>query len=327
MSKTIHWGIIGPGKIASQFASSFSNIKNAKLYAVASRDSEKARTFARKHNVEKYYGSYIELVEDPMVDVIYIATPHTFHLEHSLLCLNNKKAVLCEKPLTLNAKLATQLIDAAKRNDTFLMEGMWTRFFPTTIKAFELIKNGSIGEVKYMRADFGFHTSFDPSGRLFDVSLGGGAMLDVGVYPLFLSLLLFGRPDEIKAFATLTSTGADEMTTALLSYKNGTVANIFSAVMADTPKTAEIVGTSGMITIQSPWYKASSLALKDNAGKETRFDFSYKGTGFEFEISEVMRCLQDSKKESALMPLDFSLMMAEVSDEIRRQCGIVYSVD
>lgn len=327
MTKVIKWGIIGPGKIAQGFASSFSKIKHAKLYAVASRDEDKAKAFAKQHGIEKCYNTYEDLVNDEAVDVVYIATPHTFHAEHTLLCLNNKKAVLCEKPLTLNAKLASMMIAAARKNDTFLMEGMWSRFFPTTIKTLELIQKGLIGEVKYVRADFGFYAPYDPKGRLFDPVLGGGAMLDVGVYPLFLSLFLLGRPDQIKSFAHLSEAGIDTITSALLSYKNGALANIVSSIVADTPKTAEVVGTAGMITIHAPWYKASSLTLKPNNGKEKVYDLGYEGTGFEFQIREVMHCLQNDQKESKLMPLDFSLMMAEVSDEIRKQCGIKYAVD
>lgn len=327
MTKTINWGILGPGKIAKGFVSSFLKIHDAKLYAVASRDEEKAKAFAREYNIEKFYGSYEDLVNDPAVDVVYIATPHAFHAEQALLCLNHKKAVLCEKPLTLNHALAAEMVAVSRKNNTFLMEAMWTRFFPTTIKASELIQKGLIGVVKYVRADFGFHAPYDPKGRLFDLALGGGAMLDVGVYPLFLSLFLLGKPAEIKSFAQLSKSGIDKMTAALLFYESGAIADIFSSVVADTSKTAEIVGTAGTITIHAPWYKGSSLTLKPNNGQEKIYDLPYEGTGFEFQIREVMHCLQTNKKESKLMPLDFSLMMAEVSDEIRRQCGVRYSVD
>jgi predicted dehydrogenase len=327
MSRIINWGILGPGKIANRFASSFINISTGKLRAVASRDSEKAKVFAKQYSIPVSYDSYEALINDPEIDVIYIATPHPFHAEQTLLCLNAKKAVLCEKPLTLNHTLASRLVTAARQNDTFLMEAMWTRFFPTTIKTLELINKGSIGDVKYLRADFGFKAPYNEASRLFDLSLGGGAMLDVGIYPLFLALLILGKPTEIKSFAHLSATGADEITNALLYYKHGAIANILSAIVTDTPKNAEIIGTEGTITIHTPWHKASVVTLQKNSGDEERFALPYSGTGFEFQIEEVNHCLQNNKKESDLMPLNFSLMMTEVSDAIRAQCGIKYIED
>jgi len=326
MGRTINWGIIGPGKIADRFASSFKSIPDAQLYAVASRDLERSRSFAKLYDIQKSYGSYDALANDPDVDVVYIATPHAYHREQTLLCVHNKKAVLCEKPLTLNHNDALEMIEAAKKNNVFFMEAMWSRFFPTTIKTLKLIQEGAIGEVKYLRADFGFKSpTKDPKSRLFDLALGGGALLDVGVYPLFLALLILGKPDAIRSFATLADTGADETTNAIFHYKDGAIANILSSIVVDTPKDAEIIGTKGIITINTPWHKASSVTLKIDEN-ETRFDFPYEGTGFEYQIQEVMRCLQHNKKESDLMPFELSLMMAEVSDEIRRQCNINYSL-
>jgi len=325
MTRIINWGIIGPGKIASRFASSFKTIPNAKLYAVASRDIKKANTFAKTYDIEKCYDNYESLANDATVDVIYIATPHVFHREQSLLCLTNKKAVLCEKPLTLSHNDAIDMVGCARSNNVFLMEAMWSRFFPTTIKALELVQQGAIGDVKYLRADFGFKSpDYDPKSRLFDLSLGGGSLLDVGVYPLFLALLILGRPENIKSFASLAPTGADEVLHAALHYKDGAIASILSAIVIDTPKDAEIMGTRGTITIHTPWHKANALTLKDNDGAEKRFDFPYNGTGFEYQIQEVIQCLQNDQKESSMMPLDLSLLMAETSDEIRRQCGIQY---
>ena len=328
MSRTINWGIIGPGKIANRFASSFEAIPDATLYGVASRNLEKAKSFALDHNIPNYFDDYEALVNDPHIDVVYIATPHAFHLEQTLLCLQNKKAVLCEKPLTLNHKYAVEMVTAARSRSVFLMEAMWSRFFPTTMKTLELIRAGAIGDVKYLRADFGFKVpSYDPKSRLFDLSLGGGALLDVGVYPLFLALLILGRPDSIKSLASLAPTGADEIVNAIFHYKNGTMANILSSIIIDTPKDAEIIGTTGTITIHTPWHKANSLTVTKNSGKQQRYDFPYEGTGFEYQIQEVTRCLQNNQTESKLMPLDLSLMMADVSDEIRKQCGVVYPED
>jgi predicted dehydrogenase len=327
MTRVINWGILGPGKIANRLASSFGKNPAAKLYAVASRDIEKAKTFAQQYNIPNCYDSYEKLIDDPNVDVIYIATPHTFHYEQTLLCLNKKKAVLCEKPLTINYRCAEEMVATARKNNTFLMEAMWTRFFPATHKVLEIIKSGKLGDVKYLRADFGFKGPYDPNGRLFNIKLGGGAMLDVGVYPLFLSLLVFGKPDSITSMAHLNTTGADELINALLYYKSGSIASVLSAVVTDTPKTAEIFGTLGRLTMQSPWHKASALTITLNDGSEEQISLPYDGTGFEFQIQEVTQCLLNNKVESDLMPLDFSLMMTSVSDEIRKQCGIKYPED
>jgi predicted dehydrogenase len=327
MTRIINWGILGPGKIANRLASSFGKIPEAKLYAVASRDIEKAKAFAHEHNIPNCYDSYEKLIDDPNIDVIYVATPHSFHYEQTLLCLHKKKAVLCEKPLTINLRCAGEMIATARKNKTFLMEAMWTRFFPATHKALEIIKSGKLGDVKYLRADFGFKAPFDPNSRVFNVKLGGGAMLDVGIYPLFLSLLVLGKPDSITSAAHLNATGADEIINALLYYKSGSIANILSSVVADTPKTAEIFGTLGRLTMQTPWHKTSTLTVRLDDGSEEEFTFPYEGTGFQYQIEEVTQCLLNNKIESDLMPLDFSLMMTSVSDEIRKQCGIKYPED
>lgn len=327
MSRIINWGIIGPGKIANRLATAFGKHPSAKLYAVASRDISKAKSFAAQYNISNVYDSYEKLTDDPNVDVIYVATPHTFHHEQTLLCLNKKKPVLCEKPLTLNHHLAKEMVAAARKNKTFLMEAMWTRFFPATHKMLEIIRSGKIGDVKYMRADFGFKAPYDEQSRVFNIKLGGGAMLDVGVYPLFLSLLVFGRPEKITSLAQLSKTGADETTNALLHYKSGALTSILSSVVMDTPKTAEFFGTEGRLTMHTPWHKAMDLTVRLNDGSEENFSFPYEGNGFEFQIAHVTDCLLNNKTESDLMPLDFSLMMAEVSDEIRKQCGIKYPED
>jgi predicted dehydrogenase len=324
MNKRFRWGIIGPGKIARRFADSFSLLPHAELYAVASRDTVRGKEFASAYSIPKIYVRYEELVNDRDVDAIYISTPHAFHYECALLCLKNKKPVLCEKPLTLNRSLAQALITTARENNTFLMEAMWTRFIPATVKAVELIQSGVIGEVKFIYADFGFAAAFDPSSRIYDLKLGGGAQLDVGIYPMFLALQVLGKPESIKAFAKLASTGADENTSALFYYKDGAIANIYSSIVAESPKQADIIGTKGTISIHTPWYKSQALTLTIGRDDKKLINIPYPGTGFEFQIEEVMRCLNENKIESNRMSHDFSLLMAEVSDEIRKQVGVKY---
>ena len=208
--KIFKWGIIGPGKIAEKFAEALLNCPNAELWAVASRDKERAESFAKKYRAVKYYDQYEALINDEEIDVVYIATPHTFHYRHVLLCLNNKKPVLCEKPLSVNYQSALEMITLAKETKVFLMEAMWTRFLPVIKEVFRLIKQGEIGEIIFIKADFGYSFPYDTESRIFNMKLGGGSLLDIGVYPLFLALSLLGEPDSVKTFAHISSTGADE---------------------------------------------------------------------------------------------------------------------
>jgi predicted dehydrogenase len=324
VEKRFRWGIIGPGRIAKRFADSFSLLPQAELYAVASRDAVRGKEFASAYGIPKVYTNYEDLVKDKEVDAIYISTPHAFHYECALLCLKNNKPVLCEKPLTLNRSLAQVMINTARENNTFLMEAMWTRFIPATVKALELIRSGVIGEVKFIYADFGFATPFNPDSRIYDLKLGGGAQLDVGIYPMFLALVVLGKPENIKAFAKLATTGADENTSALFYYNDGAIANIYSSIVAESPKQADIIGTKGTISIHTPWYKSQALTLTTGRDDKKLVNIPYPGTGFEFQIEEVMRCVKENKIESDLMSHSFSLMMAEVSDDIRRQVSVKY---
>ncbi len=324
--KKYKWGIIGPGKIAEKFADALSCCPNAELWAVASRDKERAESFAIKHKAEKYYDQYEALVNDADIDIVYVATPHTFHYRHVLLCLKNKKAVLCEKPLSVNYQSAFEMISLAKENKIFLMEAMWTGFLPVIQEVFRLIKSGEIGEIIFVRADFGYAFPYDTESRIFNMKLGGGSLLDIGVYPLFLALSLLGMPDTIKSSAHFSSTDADESMNIMLSYKNGAMASLYSTILATTPTTAEITGTKGSITIQQPWYKASAIILRKPDGTEKNISMPYGNNGFEFEINEVMNCLDQKMTESTLMSLDFSLMTAKVVNEICDQCSVSYEV-
>ena len=323
--KKYNWGIIGPGKIAAKFAKALLNISNSELIAVASRDKERAKLFANKYKAKRYYENYEALANDDKIDIVYIATPHTFHHRDVLLCLNNKKAVLCEKPMSVNYQSTLEMVTLARNNNVFLMEAMWTRFLPIIKETIRLIEIGKIGELKFVRADFGFTFPFNPGSRIFDLKLGGGSLLDIGVYPLFLALQLLGEPDAIKSFAHLSVTGADESMNAMLYYKNKAMASVFSTVAANTPVIAEITGTDGCITIQSPWYKSSSLVLRKN-NTEKKISLPYGENGFEFEIEEVTNCLDNNLTESPALPLSFSLMMSKVVNEISNQCNLRYEV-
>ena len=326
MNKIYKWGIIGPGRIAQKFAAALALVPDATLHAVASKDIDRARQFATTYNAPVFYDNYEALANNDEVDAVYIATPHTFHHAHVLLCLQKNKAVLCEKPMSVNYASTLEMVETARNNNTFLMEAMWSRFLPIIEKTLQLIKEGEIGELKYLRADFGFVAPFDPSGRLYDMKLGGGSLLDVGVYPLFLAMLIMGKPDEIKAFAHLSPTGADETTNALLYYKNGMMANILSSITTQTPLIAEISGTEGTIILDRPWYKGSELHVRKKDTITQSVSVPYGSNGFELQVQEVQQCLEKKMTESQLMPLDFSLLISSVSEEIAKKINISYQM-
>lgn len=318
------WGIIGPGRIANKFATALTLAEGASLGAVASRNADRAREFAGKFGASVYYNNYEALANDPSIDAVYIATPHGFHCEHALLCLQKGKAVLCEKPMALSNLQVQLMIAAAKENKAFLMEAMWTRFLPVMEKTLELIRDGQIGTVRQVRADFGFNAPFDPDGRLYNLRLGGGALLDVGVYTIFLCLLLLGEPDKILSAAHFAPTGADETCQALFQYADGRNAIISSGIACQTSLTAEIAGTRGMIRIPAPWYKNDLLVLQREGEEPRSISLDPMINGFEYEIRETMECLEKGLIESPRMPHAFSLSMSRVMDRIREQCGIRY---
>jgi predicted dehydrogenase len=318
------WGIIGPGKIANKFATALPLAGNARLRAVASRDLARAQSFANTHAAEQIYDSYEKLAADPMIDAVYIATPHGFHAEHALLCLRNGKAVLCEKPMALNAAEVSSMIAASRAHNAFLMEAMWTRFIPLTQQITEMIAAGKIGETKYIRADFGFFAPFQPAGRLYNLRLGGGSLLDIGIYPLFLCLYLLGKPDNIRAAGHLAPTGSDETCHALLTWNDGRSAVISSTLACQTSLTAEIAGTAGSIRIPTPWYKNDRLTWYPAGQPEDTILLEPMVNGFEYQIREVSRCLEAGRIESPSMSHEFSLTMSQTMDEIRRQIGVKY---
>jgi predicted dehydrogenase len=318
------WGIIGPGKIANKFASALPLAGNARLGAIASRDAVRAEAFASAHGAEHIYDSYEALAADPAIDAVYIATPHGFHAEHALLCLQKGKAVLCEKPMALNARQVGEMTAASVRYRAFLMEAMWTRFLPLMQQTTELISTGKLGTVKYIRADFGFLSPFQPASRLYDLRLGGGSLLDIGIYPLFLCLQLLGKPDSIRAAGHLAPTGADDTCHAILQYPGGRSAVVSSTLACQTSLTAEIAGTEGMIRIPSPWYKNDRLQWNRSGEEAQTIQLEPMVNGFEYQIREVTRCLDAGLIESPSMPHAFSLLMAGTMDTIREQIGVRY---
>jgi len=324
MPKKYNWGIIGLGKIAQKFAQDLKVIPNARLHAVASRSANRAKAFAKLYRAPYSYGSYEEILKCPDLDVVYIATPHVLHCENTMMCLEHQIPVLCEKPFAMNAAQAKRMISLAQFQKTFLMEALWTRFLPTIEKTLELIEEGAIGELISLKADFGFDAPFDPESRLFNQNLGGGSLLDVGIYPVFLSLLLFGKPQTIKASATIGTTNVDENCGVVLKYENNQIAILDSSMVTKTATEAIINGTKGTIKINSRWHEPTSLtlSLKDGTSKDFHFDFN--SNGYHYEAAAVMESLEKNQTEHPWMSLDFSLDLMELLDQIRLESRIFY---
>jgi predicted dehydrogenase len=324
MAKPINWGIIGPGHIAAKFAADLHLAENSLLKAVASRSLPRARDFADKFAVERAYGSYAELAEDADIDVVYIATPHPHHFTNAMRCLKRGKAVLCEKPLGMNSSEVEQLYAVARENKCLLMEGLWTRFIPATEKLLQLIHQGDIGEVIFIQADFGFRAPADPQSRHFDKALGGGSLLDIGIYPVFLSHLLCGPPDTCKALATMTDGGVDSACTILFGYREQGQAMLSSTFLIDTQCAATIYGSTGTIKLQTPFHHSKKLHLWRDAQQE-EFTIPYRGNGFVDEIEEIESCLRQNRWQSPRLPLQMSLGVAHSLDRIRAEIGLHYT--
>jgi predicted dehydrogenase len=323
MEKKIRWGIMGPGHIANKFVQSVKCIKDAEITAVGSRSIERAAEFAAQYGISSYYGSYHDFVADPEVDIVYIATQHPGHFECALMCLKAGKAVLCEKPFTLNAPETEILIRTARESGIFLMEAMWMRYLPAIVKVRELLAENAIGEIRMIKADFGNRTPWNPEGRLLNPASGGGALLDVGIYPVSFASMIFGAsPVKITSAAYLGATGVDEQFSAILGYEEGRIAVLSGAVRTALPNEARVIGTEGYIRIPHFWY-AGGFELSRN-GKTEQFELPFVSTGYIHEAEEAMRCLRAGLKESNIMPLDESLKIMQILDALRKQWGLKY---
>lgn len=329
MAEKVRWGILGCGKIAHKFAGDIPLTGNGVLAAIASRQADNAKAFALQYGGTHVFTSYEELVASNVVDVIYIATPHGFHYEHVLLCLKHKKAVLCEKAFALNVKQAEEMIALAKSEKVFLMEAFWTKFLPQYNKVLQLITDDVIGEIKWLQADFGFKASSPPAQRLYDPALGGGSLLDVGIYPVFLALSLLGKPKSITAAITPYDTGVDEQCAMSFTYSNGTLATLSSSFAADTPVEAVIAGTKGRIRWKNRFHNAvGEIELVLDKDQPVKIDVHREnGYGYQFEARHVGECLQQGLTESPVMKFTDTLLLMETLDAIRKVCGIRYSAD
>ena len=327
MGDTIRWGILGPGSIAKQFARGLAVLPDAELVAVGSRSAEHAAAFADEFDVPRRHASYAALVADPDVDAIYVATPHPFHKDHSLLCLRAGKAVLCEKPFTVNAADAQEVIDCARHEKRFLMEAMWTRFLPILGQVRQWLAEGAIGEVRALTADFGFRSGWNPQGRLLNPELAGGALLDVGVYTVALASMVFGgEPVDIASLTHVGDTGVDEQSAMIFRYAAGQLAMLACAVRTGMPLEARLMGTDGSIHLHSPWWRGTTATLTRGQESE-QVERPFEGTGYNCEAAEVMRCLREGKLESDIMPLDETLGIARTLDRVRAQWGLKYPME
>ncbi len=322
-AKKIKWGIIGCGNIANKFASDLALIDDAKLVAVASRSMDRATEFGQQHNSEKAYDSYDELFLDTTIDIIYIATPHTSHAALSIKAMEHGKHVLCEKPLALNKKEALAMIEASKRTNQFFMEALWTRFNPSLIAIKKRIDNGEIGQLKFINVDFSFKTDKSLDSRVLDLDLGGGTILDIGIYPAFLVYLLLGVPKEILAKSIFHKVTKCDMQTAMLFHYDDAQAILYSGFESQSELVARISGTEGQIHLNRPWLVAQSYTLLKNE-KEEVFELPTTGLGFSHEILECHNCIRANRIESEFWSHQNSLDLISILDKVREQVGLKY---
>jgi len=327
MTKDIRWGILGLGSIAGVFAAGLQAVPNAQLVACGSRTAEKAEAFGEKWKIPHRHADYAALAADPEVDAIYVATPHPMHREDVLLCLEHGKAVLCEKPFTVNAREAAEVIAAARRAGLLVMEAMWTRFLPHMAQVRAWLNAGAIGDVRMLHADLGFRANFDPRGRLLNPTLAGGGLLDVGVYTVSLAHGILGVPTAVTGLAHFGETGVDEQAGMVLGYPEGRLAVLSCGVRTNIPHVARILGTEGNILIREPWWRPTSVTLAVNGKEEQTVTPEIVGNGYNYEAVEFGNCLRAGLLESPLFPLDETLAIMHTLDSLRAQWGLKYPME
>ncbi|MEV6623876.1 Gfo/Idh/MocA family oxidoreductase [Amycolatopsis sp. NPDC051106] len=312
--KPLRWGIMGTGGIAKSFAEDLELTGSGVVAAVGSRTAESAGVFAEQRGIPARHGSYEALANDPDVDIVYVATPHPLHHGNARLALEAGKPVLVEKPFTMNAEEARDLAGLARENNLFLMEAMWTRFLPHVRHLRGLLP--SLGDVVTVTADHGQWFAEDPAFRLFAPELGGGALLDLGIYPVSFASMVLGTPDRVAAMVTPAFTGVDAQTSMLFGYASGAQAVLSCTLSAASPTTASIVGTDGRIEIDGPFYAPASFTLIPRVGERSRFEYVDEGRGLRHQADEVARLLAAGETESPLMPLDETVSIMTTMDRV-----------
>jgi predicted dehydrogenase len=323
MSK-FRWGILATGSIANELAEALKMSDEAEVLAVASRTQASADAFGERWKVPRRYASYAELAQDPDVEIVYIATPHNLHHENMLMSLEAGKHVLCEKPLTLNARQAAECIALAREKSLFLMEAIWMRFFPAIKQVQEWVKAGEIGRVRMVSADFCIDVPYDPKNRLFDPELGGGALLDLGIYPLSFATLLLGFPQKIDGQAVMSPTGVDEVTSFSMQYENNVLAHLSCSSRAYKPAEAFVTGTEGYIKVHEHFLFPDKLTLNKYDQEPREMHLPYRGNGYIYEVEEVHACLKADLTESTVIPLDDSHKQIQLMDTLRQKWGMSY---
>ncbi len=323
MKDSIGWGILGPGKIAHSFVNDLKLVKGGRLIAAASRDLTRAESFISEHGGDYAFGSYEELFQCDAVDVIYIATPHTGHMEWAIKAMQSGKPVLCEKPLGVNLGQVKQLLAVAKEQQVFLMEALWSRFNPSIQKVKQLIDQNEIGKVSYIHADFAFYgLDRDEKGRILNPDLAGGSILDIGIYPIFLAYLILGKPQSIQASSNFHQSGAEIQTSMMFKYQNAQ-ALLYSGLTSSSQMQAEIQGEYGAIYLDSRWHETQGFTLQTEDEK-VHHEVLTVGKGYSYEIEEVHNCLKNNRLESELWSHQNSIDLISLLDNVRNKAGVVF---
>jgi predicted dehydrogenase len=324
MNKKYKWGILAPGKMSAKFTKGLILLDNVELYAVGSRDLKRAKLFAEEFGFKKFYGSYEELVSDSEVDVIYIASPHSCHFEHTLMCLKNKKAVLCEKAFALNITEVKAMISEAEKQKVFLMEALWTPFQPIYRKTKEILLEGEPGKIIHLNARFSFQAPYNPADRKFNLDLGGGSLLDIGIYPVIDALYFIGVPSEVIAKASFTETGSEDSISIIFGYNDGHMATLYSSFCTAGGIGCDILCENGNLFFSRGRDMSQRLNVALNDKENMKYSLLPDGMGYQFEATEVMKCLDEGKLQSDVVPHSFSLNLMNTLDRIRKAAGIVY---
>lgn len=324
MKKKYKWGILAPGKMSAKFTAGLKLLDNVELYAVGSRDRSRAEKFASDYGFKKYYGSYEELARDSDVDVIYVASPHSHHLEHTMMCLQNKKAVICEKAFALNSREVSMMISEAEKQNLFLMEALWPQFQPVYRKTKEIMQSGKPGKLIHLNAQFSFQPPYDPADRKFNLELGGGSLLDIGIYPVIDALFFMGVPSEIVAKASFTETGSEDSISIIFSYDDGRMATLYSSFRTAGSIGCDLLCENGNLFFSRARDMSQRLTVSINGKESEEFSLLPDGMGYQYEAIEVMRCIDEGKLQSEIVPLSFSVDLMKTLDRIRESAGIVY---
>jgi predicted dehydrogenase len=322
MDREIRWAVVGPGRIAEKVVEDVVHVDGARVVAVASRSLQRAEDFASRHGVGRAYGSYLEVLADPDVDVLYIATPHPQHAPIALAALQAGKALLVEKSFTATLPGAQQVVDLARSTGTFVMEAMWTRFQPAVVALRELVADGAIGDVRSVQADLGVAREFEPEDRLFSLELGGGALLDLGVYVVSFGQMLLGTPDTVHVVGSRFPTGVDAEASLLLGYSDGRSASLVTSLRNALPGSARVFGTRGWIDVLPRFHHPQTLVLHRAGAEPETITRPQVGGGYSHELVEVTECLRAGRTESAVMPLADTLVVQGVLQQAADQLGV-----